>query len=68
MNVLYYMREHHGITTLEANRDLGVTRLSARILELKEKGYDIDGVFVEVTNRYGDTCNVKRYFLKSEAR
>jgi hypothetical protein len=62
--VLDYMKSHRGITSLEAIQELGVTRLSARILDLKNKGYDIDGIFIEVLNRYGELGHVKKYFIK----
>ena len=61
--ILAYMKEHGGITSLDASRDLGCMRLGARIFELKERGYDIRGEFVDVENRYGEKCRVKRYWL-----
>lgn len=61
--ILEYMKEHKGITTLDAARDLGCMRLSARIFELKESGTDIKSEFVEVENRYGEKCIVKRYLV-----
>lgn len=39
--VLNYMREHKGITQLEAARDLLCFRLSARIYDLRSMGYEI---------------------------
>ena len=39
--ILRYMESMGSITTMEAFR-LGVTRLSARILELKKMGYNIE--------------------------
>jgi hypothetical protein len=62
--VLEYMIKNKTITSLEAVQKLGVYRLSARILELKEKGFDIDGIFIEVRNRFGELCNVKQYFIR----
>lgn len=61
--IVKYMQDNGSITALEALRDLGCLRLGARIFELKEKGYDIRGEFVEVENRYGEKCRVKRYWL-----
>ena len=56
-----YMREFGGITQLEALRDLGVMRLASRISELRRGGMRINDRMIEVKNRYGETCHVKRY-------
>lgn len=64
VRVLEYMRAHGGITPLEAWTELGVYRLSARIADLRERGYDIGGKTVTVRNRYGEACRVKRYALR----
>ena len=61
--ILEYMKEHGGITSLDASRDLGCIRLGARIFELKERGHDIKSEYIEVKNRYGEKCRVKRYWL-----
>lgn len=39
--VLDYMREHGGITSMEAFSKLGITRLSARIFDLRKAGENI---------------------------
>ena len=64
--ILLYMREHGGITSLEAFNDLGVARLSARIKDLRTRGHRIDGKTVAVKNRHGETCHVTRYTLIEE--
>lgn len=64
--VLEYIKKFGSITTLEAFRDLGVTRLSARIFELRARGFDIDSTNVTSKNRYGETCTYAKYFLKGE--
>ena len=58
-----FMKRHKGITTLQANRELGETRLSARIYELKDKGVYILDEWVHAKNRYGESCLVKKYFI-----
>jgi 2-methylisocitrate lyase-like PEP mutase family enzyme len=60
--VLAYMRSHKGITSLDAYRDLGCTRLSARIADLKRMGIAIGKVMVDRENRYGETVKVAQYF------
>ena len=59
--VLEYMRAHKGITTLEAYRDLGVTRLSARIYDLRDSGHTIATERIFVLNRFGEQVCVTRY-------
>ena len=61
--VFDYMVDFGSITSLEACMDLGETRLSARIFELKARGVPIGDDFIEVTNRYGEPRHVKRYYI-----
>lgn len=63
-----YMRRHGSITTLEAMRDLGVLRLSARIYDLRAKGLEIDSDFVKAMNRYGENVHFNRYYFKEEVQ
>lgn len=58
-----FMREHGSITTQQANKELGETRLSARIFELKEKGVNIQDEWVQVKNRFKEPRRVKKYFI-----
>lgn len=58
-----FIRENGGITTMQANKHLGETRLSARIFELKEKGVNIQDEWLKVKNRYGELRRVKNYFI-----
>lgn len=61
--VFNYMMDFGSITTLEACNDLGETRLSARIFELKDKGIPISYEWIEVQNRYKEKRRVKRYYI-----
>lgn len=61
--VFDYMVDFGSITTLQAYTDLGETRLSARIFELKHKGVNIGTEKIEVKNRYGETRHVSKYFI-----
>lgn len=62
--VLEYITKHGRITTLDAFRAIGCTRLSGRIYELKADGYDIVKDMVEVKNRHGETCRVAEYRIR----
>lgn len=64
--VLEYIKKFGSITTLQAFRDLGVTRLSARIFELRARNINIDSTSVTSKNRYGESCTYAKYFLKGE--
>ena len=61
--VLDYMREFGSITSLDAIRDLGNTRLSGTIYCLKEKGYKIIAKNETGKNRWGDKTTYARYYL-----
>lgn len=63
--VFKYMQDFGSITTIQAITDLGETRLSARIFELKRKGVGIGFEWLNVTNRYGEVRRVKRYILEA---
>ena len=41
----------------------GISRLAARIYDLKEQGYDITKRMVIVKNRFGEKCSVAKYTL-----
>ena len=58
-----YMTEFGSITTLQSFVDLGESRLSARVFELKKKGINISSERVSVTNRFGEKRSVKKYWI-----
>lgn len=61
--VLRYMRNHDGITSIQAFSDLGITRISARIADLRADGFIIASVRESGKNRYGQKTNYVRYIL-----
>lgn len=61
--VLQYIQEFGSISPLEAFRDLGYTRLSAAIFELKRNGYRIKTEVECGVNRYGHPVHYARYSL-----
>ena len=64
--VLAYIQTFGSITSLEAFRDLGVTRLSARIYELRARNINIDSTSITSKNRYGENCTYAKYYLRKE--
>jgi hypothetical protein len=62
--LLDYLKEFKHITSLDAIRDLGNTRLSATIYELRKDGYNIESEDIKVANRWGGITTVSKYILK----
>ena len=50
--LLDYLKKYGSITSLEAIRDLGNTRLSARVFDLRQDGYEISSDMVKVETRF----------------
>lgn len=61
--VFDFIKENGSITTLQAIVELGETRISARIFELKERGVKISWEWINVSNRYNESRRVKKYFF-----
>lgn len=61
--IIQYMKDFGSITTLQAFKDLGCTRLASRVTDLKKQGYDIKSEFVSSKNRYDETVSYKKYYL-----
>ena len=65
--VLKHLRENIGLTSMEAFKLYGITRLSAIIFDLRKLGYNIDTDMEIGKTRYGETCRYARYFLLKES-
>lgn len=61
--VLAYMKEHGSITSLEAIKEFGCTRLSAIIFLLKRQGHPITTTIEKSKNRYEREVRYARYHL-----
>ncbi len=59
--VLTYMRTNGSITSVEAFTSLGITRLSARIHDLKRMGYDIAKETIKSVNKCGNFVHYASY-------
>lgn len=59
--VFDYMMQFGAITSLEAFVDLGETRLSGCIFQLKKKGVNISTQFKDVQNRWKESRRIKEY-------
>lgn len=62
--ILIHLKDSGGITSWEAIKEYGCTRLSARIYELRKRGYNIENERVYTRNRYRKPVSYVRYVLK----
>lgn len=66
--VIKHLKEYGSITPLEAIREYGITRLGARIWDLRDFGYDIETQTETSKNRFGEKISYAKYVLKGEVR
>lgn len=63
--VFKYINDFGSITTYQAFTDLGCTRLSEYIRQLRLT-HQINDEWLETTNRYGEKVRFKKYYLSSD--
>ena len=63
-----YMERHGSITSMQAFRDLKITRLAARISDLKKMGVKVGSTSETSTNEWGETARYARYYLMEVER
>lgn len=61
--ILEFMQTYGSISSMEAFRKLGITRLSARIYDLRRAGYQVENRRV-VKKKDGEVIQFCRYYLK----
>lgn len=66
MKIKNYMHEFGSISTMEAFRDLGITRLGARIMELERQGLQIERKSESALNRFGEKTHYTRYAIANK--
>lgn len=64
--IIDYIKRYGSITTYEAFTDLGITRLSGRIHDLTQKGYDFNRESITTKNRDGEPVTYTKYSFKEE--
>lgn len=62
--ILKHLQEYGSITSHEAIKEYGCTRLSHYIYLLRKDGYIIESVTESSLNRYGEKTRYSRYKLK----
>ena len=63
--VLDWLKTGAGISSMDAINNFGATRLSAIIFNLRKRGYDIEAVTCEGTDRFGNPMRFARYYLRN---
>ena len=63
--IIKYMEDFGSITTIEAFTDLGITKLTTRISELRKDGFIIASKKIDKKNRYGKKVKFNRYWLEA---
>lgn len=64
--ILHHLRTHKGITSFEAFTLYGITRLSARIYDLRENGHKIIDCDREAVDHRGKKVKFTEYRLIKE--
>ena len=61
--IIRHLKDRKTITALEAMKEYGIMRLTSRICELKNEGYNIRSEFVSSKNRYNEPVSFSKYSL-----
>ncbi len=61
--VLEYLQEGNTITSLDAFYELGITRISAVVYNLRKDGHPLIKENVKVMNRFDEECTIARWSL-----
>lgn len=64
MIVYKHLCRYGSISSWEAIKEYGITRLSAVIFDLRKNGFDITDRWFSFTNRYGEQSRYKEYLYK----
>lgn len=62
--ILQWLQANASISSMEAFENFGATRLSSIIFNLRKKGYNIETVTCEGTDRFGNRMQFARYYLR----
>lgn len=61
--ILRHLQDNGNITSWEAIKEYGCTRLSQYIYLLKKDDFIIMDETIPFTNRYNEKCHYKRYYI-----
>jgi len=63
--VLWHLKTYGSITSYEAIKEYGATRLSAIIFNHRKEGYDIDSMPLTKKTRFGRNTTIAKYIYKA---
>lgn len=66
--IFRHLQTFGSITSWEAIKEYGITRLSAVIFDLRQNGIDIPDRWIIFTNRFGEQGRYKEYLYKSKKK
>jgi hypothetical protein len=66
--VLDFLETGRALDPMTALREMGISRLAARVFELKKKGVLIEMETATAKNQFGERCPFALYRLKGYAR
>ena len=61
--IIRHLNDKGAITSREAMNEYGIMRLSSRVCELRDEGYNIRSEFVSSINRYNEPVSFSKYSL-----
>lgn len=64
--VIEHLLKRGSITSWDAIKLYGATRLSAIIFNLRDRGYEIDSVYLDGKDRFGNSSRYVNYVLKGQ--
>ena len=64
--IIRHLKYKGSITALQAMKEYGIMRLTSRICELKDEGYNIKSEFVSSKNRYNESVSYSKYTLANK--
>ena len=66
LRILTHLEKRGSITSVEAFQLYGITRLAARIKDLRDMGYCIVTHMIEGKNRFGEGTRYAKYVLRGD--
>lgn len=62
--IIKHLKKRKSITSWDAIKLYGATRLSAIIFNLRDRGYLIDSIYVDGKDRFGNTSRYVKYVYR----
>ena len=59
--ILWHLKTYGSITSYEAIKEYGATRLSSIIFKHRQNGYDIDSISLKKKTRFGRSTTIAQY-------